>query len=898
MNSPRIFLLSLCLALPSALHAQTATFTYQGFLLHNNGPANGAYEMSFTLFDAATNGNVVGASITIAPLAVSNGLFTARLDFGATSFPGANRWLEVAATVFGSDQPVTTLVPRQPVTSSPYAIRAVTASTAASAASVTGPIPDSLLSSNIARLSGSVTFGGTVTAPRIGVGTNVSGAALQIAGGTNVFSASELPLLGVITNSPALGVSNMIAPINVFVSGTRAYVTSYQPGALYIFDVSNPRQPQILGAAFDNGGQPSSPFTRLGGADGIFVTNNIAYVTAENDNALTIINVSDPRNLVKLAEVVDGINGFNGLNLPTGVLVSGTNCFVLGFLDSALSILDISNPANPRLIREIYDDSAIPGSPFTKMKWPYQMTLVGNRLYVACRGDSAITILDVSNPANPMLLGEAVDVTVNPSSPFGRLANANWVDVVGNVAYVASGAFSTTYGALTLIDVSNPASPRKLAELSDNALQPGSPFTRLAGAWAVKVSRQTAFVTCFGENALTAIDVRDPQNPKLLRELVDGVGGYNHLSFTEGLTVAGDTLYVVGDGDNGVNLLDLRDQLGLVVEQSVGIGTATPRSTLDVAGVVMAKGLNVEGSILADGNGEFANVAARGNVTVDTAAANAGALLPGLVFGGDNSEGIASRRTAGIGSKGLDFYTGGQQRVHIATNGNIGLGTITPNHRLGISGGPFWTANAWNGAVELDDAAAIGWRANAAGQRFGIGHSGGGFYFFRTASDPGTVGSAANYDLFINDSGNVGVGTLAPLQRLHVLGNILASGTITPNSDRNAKTDIRPVDPAVVLERVTQLPIQQWRFRSEGSDVKHVGPMAQDFYAAFGLGEMPTAIATVDADGVALAAIQGLNTKLTEELKRRDAEIAELRQQLSEIKSTLRQVVGQRADRR
>ena len=67
-----------------------------------------------------------------------------------------------------------------------------------------------------------------------------------------------------------------------------------------------------------------------------------------------------------------------------------------------------------------------------------------------------------------------------------------------------------------------------------------------------------------------------------------------------------------------------------------------------------------------------------------------------------------------------------------------------------------------------------------------------------------------------------------------------------------------------MLAKVAELPIQQWRFKAEDASVKHVGPMAQDFRAAFGLGEIPTAIATVDADGVALAAIQGLNQKLEE----------------------------------
>src|SRR5207253_10920040 len=89
-----------------------------------------------------------------------------------------------------------------------------------------------------------------------------------------------------------------------------------------------------------------------------------------------------------------------------------------------------------------------------------------------------------------------------------------------------------------------------------------------------------------------------------------------------------------------------------------------------------------------------------------------------------------------------------------------------------------------------------------------------------------------------------------------------ATATITPNPDRNAKTEFEPVDTAAVLKRVAALPIQQWRFKTEQPGVKHVGPMAQDFHAAFGLGALPTAIATVDADGVALAAIQGLNQKV------------------------------------
>ena len=84
-------------------------------------------------------------------------------------------------------------------------------------------------------------------------------------------------------------------------------------------------------------------------------------------------------------------------------------------------------------------------------------------------------------------------------------------------------------------------------------------------------------------------------------------------------------------------------------------------------------------------------------------------------------------------------------------------------------------------------------------------------------------------------------------------------------SDRNAKMAIEPVDPGAVLDHVAALPLSTWSYIAQGGAVRHMGPMAQDFSAEFGLGADATRISTVDADGVALAAIQGLNAKLAQD---------------------------------
>jgi hypothetical protein len=225
----------------------------------------------------------------------------------------------------------------------------------------------------------------------------------------------------------------------------------------------------------------------------VAVANNIAYVAAEGDHAVTIIDVTNPQAPLRLAELVHNTGSITSLELPTGVIVDRTNLYVLGFISSALAVFDVSNPANPQLRAQIFDDSVVPGSPFTKLKYPYRMKLVGNHLYVAARGDHAISILNVSNPTAPQLVSEIVDDSVNPNSPFKRLANVNWVDVVGNRLYAVSGAFVGPDGSLTIIDISNPANPVKLSEVSDESIVPGSPFTKLRGAWAVKVLDQMAF---------------------------------------------------------------------------------------------------------------------------------------------------------------------------------------------------------------------------------------------------------------------------------------------------------------------------------------------------------------------------------------------------------------------
>ena len=126
------------------------------------------------------------------------------------------------------------------------------------------------------------------------------------------------------------------------------------------------------------------------------------------------------------------------------------------------------------------------------------------------------------------------------------------------------------------------------------------------------------------------------------------------------------------------------------------------------------------------------------------------------------------------------------------------------------------------------------------------------------------------------DGGNFGIEVATGNVTVDV-GSVTATA-FNNSSDRNLKEKFAPVNTEEVLQKVASLPISNWNFKQDAS-TRHIGPMAQDFYAAFNVGTDNRHIATVDEDGVALAAIQGLNEKL----KQKDTQIEALSQRLADL---------------
>ena len=361
-------------------------------------------------------------------------------------------------------------------------------------------------------------------------------------------SRSSQPRL-LTTVTAGQGLSDHLTGANsIAVSGNTAYVTAGASDALVILDVSDPTSPQVLSELVDG----QAGFDHLAGPRSVFVTGGIAYVAAQLDNALTIIDVSDPANPRLLAEVVDGQNGFNQLGRANCVHVSGATAYVTAhsdFLggDEALTIIDVSNPANPRLLAELVDDSKTYPAPseFTRLRGANSVHVSGTTAYVtagaAIESDEALTILDVSDPSNPRLLAELVD------DGSHHMEGPRSVFVSGDTAYVAGSPVGLAYiggGALTTIDVSDPANPRFLGEAVDESFAPGSGFAHLGGANSVFVDGTTAYITAGADNALTVIDVSDPANPELIAAAINGQDPFPHLVDASSVHVSNGIAYV------------------------------------------------------------------------------------------------------------------------------------------------------------------------------------------------------------------------------------------------------------------------------------------------------------------------------------------------------------------
>ena len=207
--------------------------------------------------------------------------------------------------------------------------------------------------------------------------------------------------------------------------------------------------------------------------------------------------------------------------------------------------------------------------------------------------------------------------------------------------------------------------------------------------------------------------------------------------------------------------------------------------------------------------------------------------------------------------------------IWVADNGHVGMGSL-PEAKLHVASfGPGPTDgkllvkntslttsgreliegnNNGTALIVLDD-------AEAAGNRWAFGSAAGGTFLWDNQAD------------------------VAVEMALDTAGNLTTTGTVNGVSSREAKTGFSALDPKTTLSRVASLPISIWSYKADGPGVRHAGPMSEDFYQAFQLGQDDKHISFTDSAGIALAAVQGLNQIVQE----KDQKIADLESRLEAL---------------
>ncbi|MDI1496104.1 MAG: hypothetical protein K8823_1412, partial [Cenarchaeum symbiont of Oopsacas minuta] len=337
---------------------------------------------------------------------------------------------------------------------------------------------------------------------------------------------------------------------------TYALVAANGDDGVQIINISNPASPSPIAALTDGTGG----YRVLDGASSITTTqidgSTYALVAAFTDDGVQIINISNPASPSPIAAITDGINypELGGASSITTTQIDGsTYALVAAFNDDGVQIINITNPASPSPIADITD-----GTDYTELDGASSITTtkIDGSTYalVAAQTDFGVQIINITNPASPSPIADITDGADYPEL-FGA-SGITTTQIDGSTYALVTALFDA---GVQIIDITNPASPSPIADITD-----GTDYPELAGAYSITTTKIDgsiyALVTAQSDNGVQIIDITNPASPSPIADITDGAD-YPELNGATSITttkIDGTTYALVtAQSDDGVQIIKL-----------------------------------------------------------------------------------------------------------------------------------------------------------------------------------------------------------------------------------------------------------------------------------------------------------------------------------------------------
>ena len=887
-------------------NGQGTAFTYQGRFNSGSGAANGNFDFTFTLFATNTDGVALAGPVTITNTGVTNGLFTVPIDFGPGAFIGGSNWVEIAVRTNG-DADFTTLAPRQQVSPSPYAITAESV--------VAGGITAPMLAA------------GSVTSDKIAVGAVKGNEiddggtaayqgfqqAVQPFGGDTSLSFSNLyPVVATNGTAPAFSLT-----INGTSLGTVIGFTGYEGISVpYSFSIEVQAPGNAVSPGSEIGLTGQLTLTRNGRSTVFAGTvTSCTLAGSSGKGLLYVVQLESP--LANLAHTTD-FKIFQ--SLPT------TNVAILVYTSSSGATLadSLTGSYAPHVSFTQFGETSLNFfSRILENEGIFYFFNQGASPPMLTLGDSASAYLASGNSYNyygntatniPAGLEfirafqraahqSTLTSTINsydftqPGASLPRSSNAT--GGVGEYFEFGNNVNSAAYN-LQLANARQGVDSEERALIAGAAtapdLRPGYTFgvTDLtgvgsAGTYLVTSIHHAGFIrvtngvsSYFYGHAFEAIPASMNYRPPLVTPRPNAQPCVAVVTGPSGTT---DQSYTDAYGRAKVSFK--WDRHGSTDEtSSEWVRIASPMASGNGRGMIFLPRVGDE-VLVSFIQGDPDQPIILGSLY------NASNMPPYPLPANKSRSTIRSTGTPGqdaqINEMRFEDKAGAEELYFSAAKD---LNTVVANNETTTVTGNY-SVVASNIVIQATHQVTINGSLTATTQTIGTESITDGIVVDQAALNPGNVYSNAltfgsgsgegicsqrtagnnQYDLLlftdftpritILNSGFVGVGNNSPTSLFEV-GTATCNGTTWQNSsDRAVKEGFCTIDPCEVLEKVSTLPITEWSYKTETNGMRHMGPVAQDFHAAFGLnGTDDKHISTVDEGGVALAAIQGLNQKV------------------------------------